>query len=115
MRKIKLKRVILKTLKGLGITILVCGFFAAMPYCGGILSPKTAGVVTDSISATQLISADSSKNVVVEFKCNGTEFAECLMTFMKTNTHLELRKIDDVPGEGLTSAKAFNVVFIFKD
>jgi hypothetical protein len=34
---------------------------------------------------------------------------------MDSNTNLELRKIEDIPGEGLTSAKAFNVIFTYKN
>ena len=115
MRKEKLKQVVLKTIKYTTITLVICAFFAAMPYCGGILTPKTAGIVTDSISASQVLCADSTSNIIVEFKCNGKEFAECLVTFMNSNPNLELRRIEDIPGEGLTSAKAFNVIFMYKD
>jgi len=115
MRKEKLKQVIFKVFKYTSITLVICAFFAAMPYCGGILTPKTAGIITDSISASQVISVNSTSNIVVEFKCNGKEFAECLVTFMDSNPNLELRKIEDIPGEGLTSAKAFNVIFTYKN
>lgn len=114
MKKESLKKGALKALKITGITFAICSFFAAMPYCQGILAPKTAGVVTDSISASRTIETNAS-NVIINFECNGMEFANCLSLFLKANKNLELRKIDDIPSEGLSAAKGFNVMFLRKN
>ena len=114
MKKENLKKWGLKALKITGITIIICSFFTAMPYCHGILTPKTAGVVRDSISASRTIDTNAS-NVIINFECNGIEFADCLSLFLKANKNLELRKIDDIPSEGLSAAKGFKVMFLRKN
>ena len=112
--KEKLKNVSKDTLKILGIAVIIAALLATMPYCKGILSNSNYYLVTDKLTAEQIITFDKNSRILVEFKCNGSDFTNLLSEFVKSHQNLRLECIETLHSETPKHADGFLVTFFRK-
>jgi len=75
------------------ITLLL--LVAMTPYCKGFFACKSHIIVTDSLSIDQpLIDESTDKTVVVEFKCDGSNFPNLLSQFIAKHQNLNFRIVE---------------------
>lgn len=112
--KEKVKKFSKETAKILGILLIIALLLGIMPYCKGILSTRNYYLVTDKISAEQIVSVDKNDGIIVEFNCSGNEFLGLLNRFVQVHKNLRLTRIETLSLEDSNQAKGFVVTFFRK-
>ena len=117
-RKIKMKKNVKvfskEVAKIFGIALVIALFLGMMPYCRGILSNSNYYLVTDKVTAEQVVSFDKNSGILVEFQCSGSEFLDLLNRFVKVHKNLRLAKIETLSLEKSNQTKGFLVTFFRK-
>ena len=112
--KEKLRNVSKEIAKIFGIAAVITILLVIMPYCKGILSNSNYYLVTDKVTAEQIITFDKNSGIIVEFRCNGSDFTDLLSKFVTSHQNLRLECIETLHSETSKHANGFLVTFFRK-